>query len=895
MTLLKLFSRRLILALLVSLTLVEGVGSPAQAQAPSWQQSSRGLSVAQNSAKKTAGLAMTVQAQEWPTLSLQGGVKDGGWGMLASSLGIDLGAVKLPGSSSVTLTNETTDWSHNELTFTTDTSAQLKLWVSRLSSAILMQTSSRSLRLLTGNVNGNIFNGTTVTPRPAGPAYPKYVAYSAGGAIRVQALGTSDLALPALDQSWLLVWYGGNSAFVETKKPLSYTEANYSTASLPQKYAYQADAPLLLVFQNAPSMIKQAAEGGLDLTFSNSAGSVAMLPLFGRDHLPSADTEAWAQGLPASVQQKAQWWAGHLCLYPTSVSETYGYDSAADTASITERFSFTPVCSGGTTFAPLPPMLALAKDALHVSVSAPLADGNLPTEFGPLLGVEGMQSYTWRVSGLKKYVESNRILTNTGRAPAQLEQELGVQVDKILAGGHFAPWLFTDSVPQHKVRGDIYWLNPTDVIEQLAEVADVLPVDRRSSLLDYLKTERRTYPPETIYNLPLDQGTTRGSYAVSGQTVFNEWRSRNPAVFLKRVPVYNLFALSRYYGLTDEPIPLDTWHNASSILEASLQEQDWATLYWFKGFEERRVAVVNANRHFAGLIGYVRLAAVMGDSQAETMGRALFAKAAAFKLAMVEYPRYLYTYGLADLPPDPAWQPEQFAGRWDAPIFNYSWIGPSDDHRQVAMLDQFGVYLYDHSGFMEPGTGHRDWETGTTSAHLIAFGDMVPELARFLGDYAKADSEIYINKVEAVFPHWYMAFAEGMLGAEHNLSHPIDSYQIFMAKAWLQHENPDKLARYASFPWLEAGDLFYIHKLAETIKAYRGWAWSDELPGCTNGLLGDVNCDCTVNMTDLQLVASHWQTQVGDANYDARYDLNHDGVISVSDVQLVAAHLGQHC
>lgn len=106
---------------------------------------------------------------------------------------------------------------------------------------------------------------------------------------------------------------------------------------------------------------------------------------------------------------------------------------------------------------------------------------------------------------------------------------------------------------------------------------------------------------------------------------------------------------------------------------------------------------------------------------------------------------------------------------------------------------------------------------------------MVPELSRFLTDYAREDIEIYINKIEVLFPHWYAAFAEGTLGNEHGLMHPIDSFQTFMAKALIQGEDPQKLACYVDIPWLHEGDLFYAHKLAETIKAYRGTAWDDTI------------------------------------------------------------------
>ena len=112
--------------------------------------------------------------------------------------------------------------------------------------------------------------------------------------------------------------------------------------------------------------------------------------------------------------------------------------------------------------------------------------------------------------------------------------------------------------------------------------------------------------------------------------------------------------------------------------------------------------------------------------------------------------------------------------------------------------------------------------------HLFSYEGLTPELGRLLADHAKQDAEVYIKKAEALWPHWYAAFAEGTLGVEHNLNYPGDSFQLFMAKALIQQELPDKLARYVDISWLsQGGDLFYVQKLAETIKAYRGVSWED--------------------------------------------------------------------
>jgi len=38
-------------------------------------------------------------------------------------------------------------------------------------------------------------------------------------------------------------------------------------------------------------------------------------------------------------------------------------------------------------------------------------------------------------------------------------------------------------------------------------------------------------------------------------------------------------------------------------------------------------------------------------------------------------------------------------------------------------------------------------------------------------------------------------------------------------------EKPEQLERCLDVPWLKVGDLYYLHKLAETIKAFQGVQW----------------------------------------------------------------------
>ncbi|NJM40280.1 MAG: hypothetical protein HC853_05710 [Anaerolineae bacterium] len=247
--------------------------------------------------------------------------------------------------------------------------------------------------------------------------------------------------------------------------------------------------------------------------------------------------------------------------------------------------------------------------------------------------------------------------------------------------------------------------------------------------------------------------------------------------------------------MTGEAPPSAVLTKAAQALDRDMREQDWANLYWFDGFDDRDMAVVNANRHFAGLVGYVRLATKANDANGRALGMALLAKATALRVGMAKYPRYLYSAGLTDLPSEADWLVKQTAQVWRGYLYVNNWTGANDDPRQIAMLNQFRTYLHDQSGT----SGNNENDCCFTDSHLIAYRDLTPELARLLSDKAKADAEIYARKVKALFPHWYAAFAEGTLGHEHNLSHPVDSYQTFLAEAWLNGNavNANDLAYYA--------------------------------------------------------------------------------------------------
>jgi hypothetical protein len=803
-----------------------------------WQQSATGMKKSQYG--NVGGLEMIVNTNGWPRLSLRGGVGSVGYESVGGPVGVELGQIMVPGATSATLTNETVDWAKNEMTFNYG-SGSLKVWATRTSPAVLVQTPSNALRIFTGNVSRYAFcinsGQENDICKTSGAAYPKYVAYPNSAGTQIRTLSTSATSLAGINKFWLLLWYGNSTHAIDTKKPISYTGPDYDNASLPISESYYADAPILLIFEKQPTSIKHATGGGVEVTFASASSYMLVLPILGRDHRRATETEGWATSFPSSLRQKADWWSNHLCSYPTTTRESYAYSATTDTASITATVTFLSVCAGGTQFAPIPPIVGIVKDILGITFSGTVVDAGLPTEYGPTLGIENASQYTWSVSQLRKYVDAKRSI-GSNSVPSDLQQELDSQTQKIIAGGHFAPWIFMDDFPFNPGRGELYWANPADTLYHLIEIAQALPDGTlKTNLTNHIRAERNSYPPEDAFDLPLDPnsgaGTVRQNYTYYGRDLSSVLYDWSPSTgrkdeHLLDVPLYNFYSLARYYDFTKDSVPSSVLTKAQTVLDRDMREQDWATSYWFYGFQDRRMATVNATRHWEGMLGYVRLATALNDSTSINLGMALLAKATVLRVGMTRYPRYLYANNLVELPSRPDWQPYYTRWRWRGHIFNYNWTGAYDDARQAYTWDQYEVYLYDHSGNERWGYDPNEF-THLTSSSLIGYRDMVPELGRLLTDYVKTDAEIYADKVAANIPHWYAAFAEATLGMEHNLNHPVDSFQIFMAKAWIKGESADALAKYTDIPWLEAGDLFYVQKLAEAVKAYRGNSWSDTL------------------------------------------------------------------
>ena len=673
--------------------------------------------------------------------------------------------------------------------------------------------------------------------------------------VRAESLAPEQGSAPPLDQlanGWLLLWYGSDSPFVSAKVPPSILPGVLFPGRPRMGAVLQADVPLLLVLENAPKAVELKKEGDADrflISYDGEAGKIALLPLFGHDLRPAAETEMWLESFPDDVKGRCDSWAGYLAEFPVDVKESVAYDGNQDRVTLSETFKYVRVRAGGKRVAPLPAMLALGySQGLPVRFSAEPVDMGLATQFGPAMGIPG-DSYTWSMDGLGKAVHARRVIGPESPRAAELEKELVAEVDRVIEAGHLAPWICF-----MRRFGFIAFMDPSETLYLLSEVSPVLPADRQEKLRAYLKAEYEAYAPHEVKALGLDDGARRevrklavksGKYGSRG---YKTGSTGSPTYVNEPHPaLYRAAGVVRYYELMGEKPPpevLDIWTKA---MAESLKATEWASMTWFWGkydriqaynYPNKRVKAAelpdylrdgyfaNTMRHVhrdaAGLIGYLQLCRSAGKpAEPEAWGQ--LARLAAARFSLARYGRYLATSGIVQIPEDPAVK-ALLARSGD-------FSQPENHIQQPLCVNQHGIIMHAtvsrELSMYQSSTG-RGNAYGCLPSHEIVFLDMTPEFGRLLADLGFADdARRFLEFFEEVQPTWFAVLTDCLHRRASELAYmfPVDSHQLFMAHAWIIGTPPEKLERYIDQPWTPIGDLYYLHKLAETIKLYRGVKW----------------------------------------------------------------------
>lgn len=459
--------------------------------------------------------------------------------------------------------------------------------------------------------------------------------------------------------------------------------------------------------------------------------------------------------------------------------------------------------------------MALAQIATVVAMPSVVSDGGVPTGYGPSQGVVGVDAYSWTLAGLAPYTVA-RPAPGSGGIPATLQTEINAQVDALLTKAHWSPWYCADRMPQYQPGGNVYFANPADTLALASEMVPLVSGSRKTSLIAWLVAERAAFNPETVYSVTVNTSTdgNRGPASLPNTHGPSYFGQSHTSSYQSRQWLWACWGLSRFYQETAASLAgLTIATNLYPTLLADMAEQDWATSSWFvhgtatqtNGVPyplvgDRMTAVENANRHWAGLAGLAWLMLQKSDAN-EAIVRALLAKATVTRVAMAHLPRWQAAQGLITIPTDlgstaanNAWV-ATFATGQQGSVFTFSWATSADDPRQVVFLDQFQAHLDDSNA-------RHGWNIGEEYAYAPPYVNLVKPLADLLTAAVGAELTIYLNKYEELQPHWWLPFAQGVLGQEHGLSHPSDSFGFLCVDAWARGTAPATLQRRAGFSWL---------------------------------------------------------------------------------------------
>jgi hypothetical protein len=622
----------------------------------------------------------------------------------------------------------------------------------------------------------NLFQGGSALP---GSALPQHIAWSTGGRVVVKpAQGT--LTVDAMDQPWLLAWYG---------KPVS-AERLFRKGPLP------LDLPLLIVLQH-PAQKIEISNKQWTLHFSEAAGSVVVMPLRGLNHPSVKSTAQWSEGLPAEVAAEALAWARRLRRIPVGVKETH--EVIENGVKITETFQYEDIDDAWQTpkqaWAFLPPIFGLAKVmGGPIKVAGPSKDLPWLGNYGALTVVDGQQSVTFTIEipQLKHYlwemaepVKAPAAISN--KKQAAMQRLLRKEIDKILeVNEHMAP--FRNNPVAYALNW--HWGNPGETVVALCSALPFLEPAKQKALKAYIRREFEAYPPLKMSFAPINKGARREAYRWDppAKNVFYESKA-DP----RRDP-QNLYAVWQYVkSVGGDTEGKQLWPEVKGYFNKVQYAWDAGEVTGEVKYRQLDSACSDLNARLNGYLGYTRLARLAGDKEAEDLGTCLLLRGLAVKYAHAYFHQYLAE---RELRPGLVNFPSKFF--------------VSNEKTQGYILSGYGP---GRLGFYNMFRGHE-----TPYIFLL---NLSPEVGQFLFDHAKDPVEAAVRYTMWNYPGmWFGKTGRLYLQGEWFLLEPWIPWANFLGLSLVVQPPADELANYVSCPRAKFGDLYYIQKLALTLRAY---------------------------------------------------------------------------
>ncbi len=635
---------------------------------------------------------------------------------------------------------------------------------------------------------------------------PDYLAFASGGQVISRSARDLDGSLN-LDEPWVLGWFGRFSPYRNYANVADLDDEHLGSdkISLERRRPLKLDLPILFRLEHRPQAIHTSGRV-LTFQFRGQAGKIAVMPLFGGKVFEPADTEKWARSLPAEVLEQSRLWSGKLRDYPLSVRETYSVDADEDILSIRQDFKWesfdddwgTPAVKA----APVPPMLAVALGenvpvTFHQGARKVFpVDYNLMDTPGKAMAVEGADSYEYRIGGLRQYLFYRRKTAPLSRETQPLRAKLEKHVREMVDAGHLAPLFYVYGGIGGTASAYFYWASSPDLAKSLMAAYPYFSKKLRRQVKNYLRNEWRINPPFRVDTSTYRDGANRAPYEVPWQDIrmlpaFNREKALRESRFFG-----DLYGVYAYTAITGEKPDASLLERQSTrLVNELLALQDWALcgpvkppVTW-RGFFDpysyyRRSGQSTYNSWLAGAIGLVRLSRDLGWKEQESLGWYLFGKLAMARVGQARYTSELHRMGLV---------------RGDE----------KKDWRTLVHIDRNAAIVLRGSIF---SVVREDQE-------VPPFIDLVEEVGRLLGRYAREECRTYLDNLDRSMALWWISEAPKQSASEQHLCPLQHKSGNVLAQYWILGKTCRKFSLYVDTTRFN-GDLYYIHNLAALIDSY---------------------------------------------------------------------------
>ncbi len=261
--------------------------------------------------------------------------------------------------------------------------AAARSWQDAAFSFVQTELSPATLYHSSGNYLG-VFTGMT----NSGLGAPSHLAFSTPRGPRSYA-ANEKLDPRGMEENWIVVWFAGAEGWTNW------------------------DSPWAVFLQHKPASMELNADG-LQLRFSQSAGDVVLMPLYGYDKLPlkennfatqhglpaqNVQTWKWAEALRTEPLMRVRYWASALREFPLYCEDSFSVDRSTDSVTIRQQFHWHRIDDDWHTpsmkVAPIsPPLAQVSRDQeFPAHFSQPVSDYKYFTPYGPYMGVEKADSY----------------------------------------------------------------------------------------------------------------------------------------------------------------------------------------------------------------------------------------------------------------------------------------------------------------------------------------------------------------------------------------------------------------------------------------------------------------------------------------------------------------------